>query len=219
MSEKIKVIIVDDFDIFRTGVRTVFETRHPDVEVVGEAGSGDEFFALLREVAADIVLLDIDMPGMRGTEVARRLKKERPEMKILALSAMYTAEVVDEMVETGIEGFISKSQGGGDIPAEAIRSIMAGFEYYGRDISDVIRRVYVDKMKTKKISDEYTGVERRIMELCMKGHSAKMIAAELGNTARTVDWHKRQIFKKMGINSTAEMVRHALKKGIIRIEN
>jgi DNA-binding NarL/FixJ family response regulator len=218
MSEKIKVVIVDDFDIFRTGVRIVFETRHPDIEVVGEAGSGAEFFALLPKVSADIALLDIDMPGMRGTEVARHLKKEHPEMKILAISAMHTPDDVVEMVDIGIEGFISKSQGGGNIPAEAIRSIMQGYEYFGKDISDIIRRIYVDIKKTKQITSEFTEVETRIIEFCMEGLPAKLIADRLGNTARTVDWHKSNIFKKLGINSTGEMVRHALKAGIIRTE-
>jgi DNA-binding NarL/FixJ family response regulator len=212
---KITVIIVDDHELFRLGVRSAFETRHSDISVVGEAPSGAVFFDLLETVAADIVLLDILMPGMSGIEIAPRLKKERPEMKILAISAENSSEAVQEMLHIGIEGFVSKFDSGADNIAEAVRSVAEGYEYFGKDISDIIRRIYVAKKKTVEITSEFTEQEKRIIELCHEGLPAKLIADRLDITARTVEWHKSNIFRKLGINSTLEMVKYAVKTGII----
>ena len=214
----IHVIIVDDHELYRLGIRTAIESRHPDIAVVGEAGSGAEFFGLPESATADIVLLDIALPDMNGVEIARRLKKERPEMKILAVSAENSSEVVQEMLETGIEGFISKLHGGADAIVEAVRSVMQGVDYFGKDISDIIRRIYVAKKKTFEVTSEFTEQEKRIIELCHEGLPGKIIANRLGISLRTVDNHKNHIFRKLGINNTMEMVRYALKNGIIQME-
>ena len=130
----IKTLIVDDHSLFRFGVRSVIENRHPDIEIVGEAATGAECFALLKTTAVDIVLLDIALPDISGIEIARQLKKERPELKILAISAENEAKTVEKMVEIGIEGFISKFNTTPDTLAEAIRTIMQDTEYFGKDM-------------------------------------------------------------------------------------
>ena len=214
--KKINVIIVDDHELFRLGVRMAIESYHPDIVIVGEAKSGADFYRLLETTVADIVLLDIMLPDTSGIEIARRLKTERPDMKILAISAENSTSVVEEMLQIGIEGFISKLNSHPDILAEAIRSIMQGFEYFGKDISDVISRIYVAKKRTTEVSGEFSEQERRIIEYCHEGLPAKLIADRLGITTRTVDWHKSNIFRKLNINSTLEMVRFGLKNGIIR---
>src|SRR5574344_1722162 len=110
MKEKpIRVIVLDDHRIFRLGLRE--ELRHMDiaVEVAAEAASGEEFFELLKTTKADMVLLDLILPDMTGVEVARRLRKERPEMKILVLSAEERTDFMEALVEIGIEGFLSKA--------------------------------------------------------------------------------------------------------------
>ncbi|MCL2727550.1 MAG: response regulator transcription factor [Bacteroidales bacterium] len=212
----IKVIIVDDHELFRLGIRTAIESRHPDITIVGEAKSGADFFGLFNAIAADLVLLDIMLPDMTGVDIARRLKAERPEFKILAISAENSASVIEEMLQIGIEGFISKINSNPDILAKAIRSVVQGLEYYGKDISEVISRIYVAKKKTMQISSEFSEQEKRIIECCHQGLPAKLIADQLFLSIRTVDWHKSNIFRKLGINSTLEMVQFALKNKIIR---
>jgi DNA-binding NarL/FixJ family response regulator len=105
-----------------------------------------------------------------------------------------------------------------DTFAEAIRSIMQGAEYYGKDISEIMYNIYVSKKKTTEVSAEFTPQEKRIIELCREGLPGKLIADRLEISLRTVDNHKQNIFRKLGINNTMEMVQYALKKGIIRIE-
>jgi DNA-binding NarL/FixJ family response regulator len=214
MSE-IRIIIVDDHALFRLGLKTAIKSHYPDIIITGEAASGADFFDLLKTTAADLVLLDIILPDMNGMEIARRLKMEKPEIKILAISAENTANTVQEMLNIGIEGFISKYNGTTDTLIEAIRSIMQGFEYFGRDISDIISRIYIAKKRTTEISSEFTEQEKRVLEYCLKGLAAKQIADYLNITTRTVEWHKSNIFRKLGINSTVEMVQFAVKNGII----
>jgi len=213
--EKIKVIIVDDHELFRLSLRTTIEYNHTDIIIAGEADSGSAFFDLLKTVAADVVLLDIAMPGMNGFEIARRMKTEYPDMKILAVSAGNDLSTVEEMLQIGIEGFVSKSNCNPDILAEAIRSVMQGLEYFGRDISEIISSIYIAKKKTTHISNEFSEQEKCIIELCFQGLPAKQIADHLGISPRTVDWHKSNMFSKLGINSTLELVRFAIKNKII----
>jgi len=214
----ITVILVDDHELFRLGVRAAIASRHPDICITGEAESGEELFRLLESTAADILLLDIILPDMSGIEIARRLKKERPELKILAISSENTAAVTQALLDVGINGFISKRMSGVDDLANAIRSIMSGFEYFGKDISDIIYRIYVSKKKTAEATAEFTEQEKKIIELCRDGLPSKQIADRLCISPRTVENHKNNIFRKLGINSTVEMIRYAMKNGIIRVE-
>jgi len=216
----IKVILVDDQSYVRNGVKMSIETRHPDLCVVGLAASGEEFFELLKTVEADIVLLDIVMPGgMDGVEVARRLKTEYPELKILAFSAESSEHKIKAMLETGIDGFIGKLTAGEDELADAMRSIMQGGNYFGRDIAQMMYNVYISKKKTTEVTPEFTEQEKRIIELCREGLPGKLVADRLCISLSTVNNHKNSIFRKLGIYSTAELVKYAMEAGIIRITN
>ena len=214
----IRVVVVDDHALFRMGLAAIFYSRHPDIHLVGEAEDGKSLFALLPSTDADIVLLDINLPGMGGVEITRRLRSEYPELKILAISAENTSETIEAMIEAGIDGFISKQQSKADELAEAIRAVTSGLEYFGRDIASIIMGVYVSKKNTTVITDEFTERERDIILLCRDGLLCKEIADRLNISINTVNTHNKRIFVKLGINNTTEMVHYALKKGIIRIE-
>jgi two-component system response regulator NreC len=119
------------------------------------------------------------------------------------------------MVNVGVEGFISKINSNPDVIAEAIRSIMQGFEYFGKDISDIIQRVYITQKKTTQITSEFSEQEKHIIECCLEGLPSKLIADRLKISVHTVNWHKSNIFRKLGINGTLELVRFAVKNGIV----
>jgi DNA-binding NarL/FixJ family response regulator len=214
----ITAILVDDHELFRLGVRTAMANRHPDIHITGEAETSTEFFALLKTTTADIVLLDVNLPDMSGIEIARRLKKEKPKMKILVISSENTAIATQALIDIGIDGFISKRMGSVDVLADAIRSIMNGLEYFGKDISDIIYRIYVSKKKTTEITAEFTKQEKKIIEFCREGLQSKQIADMLYISPRTVENHKNNIFRKLGINNTVEMIQYAMKNGIIGVE-
>jgi len=215
----IQIIIVDDHRLFRMGVKSLFERHHPDICVAGEAECGEELFAVLSATPAELVLLDVNLPDMSGASIAGRLRREYPALKILAVSGENTSETIRAMLEAGIDGFISKQKGGVDELAAAIRTIMDGLEYYGRDISSIIFGVYVSKKKTTDVSAEFTEREREVILACRDGLLCKEIADRLGISTHTVNGYKKNIFAKLGINNTMEMVQYALRKGIIRVEN
>jgi len=214
-----QIIVVDDHNLFRMMLKTAIESAHPDIRVAGEAASGEELFRLLPHTQADLVILDVNLPDIWGVEVARRLRREYPALKIIAVSGENTAETIRAMIDAGIDGFISKQHSGINELAEAIESVMGGVEYFGRDISAILFDVYVAKKKTSVVTAEFTEREREIILLCRDGLLCKEIANRLNISVYTVNSHKRNIFEKLGINNTVEMVQYALKKGIIRIEN
>jgi len=214
----IKVIIVDDHALFRLGVSTSISNSRREIQVVGEAESGEDLFDLLRTTAADLVLLDIMLPGMSGIETARRLRSEHPKIKILAVSSENTAAVLESLLEIGIDGFISKRYGGIGEIAQAIQTVMSGIEYFGKDIAAIIYQIYVSKKSAAGVTPEFTEREREIIELCRDGLIGKEIGERLGISIHTVNNHKNNIFRKLGIENTMEMVQYALKHKIIRPE-
>ena len=215
----IQVVVVDDHPLFRFGLKATLKANHPDIHVAGEADCGEALFRLPELTTADIVLLDINLPDVSGVEIARRLRRDYPAVKVLAISAENTAETIKAMLETGINGFISKRQSDDNELADAIRTVMSGLEYFGRDISAIIYDIFVSKKKTTVVTPEFTEREREIILACRDGLLCKEIATRLGISTHTVNAHKNNIFQKLGINNTMEMVQYALKKGIIRVEN
>jgi DNA-binding NarL/FixJ family response regulator len=218
-SQLIKAVIVDDHKLFRMGLKAAFQIDHPDICITGEAKCGNDVFDLLAATPADIVLLDVNLPDVGGADVARRLRREYPCIKILVISGENSAEAVEAMLETGINGFISKHSGDSNELAEAIRTIVSGLEYFGRDISAILYGVYVSKKQNTAVTNEFTEREKEIILACRDGLLCKEIAERLRISTHTVNAHKNNIFKKLGINNTMEMVQYALKKGIIRVEN
>jgi len=214
-----QIIVVDDHNLFRMMLKTTIESAHPDIRVAGEAASGEELFRLLPHTQADLVILDVNLPDIWGVEVARRLRREYPALKIIAVSGENTAETIRAMIDAGIDGFISKQHSGINELAEAIDSVMNGVEYFGRDISAILFDVYVSKKKTAEATAEFTEQEKKIIELCRDGLPSKQIADRLCISPRTVENHKNNIFRKLGINSTVEMIRYAMKNGIISVED
>ena len=189
----IQVIVVDDHRLFRMGLKAAFKNDHPDIHIVGEADCGEALFRLPAIADADLVLLDINLPGTSGVEIARRLHKEYPALKILAISGENTAAAVKAMLDAGVDGFISKQQGDTDELADAIRMVMSGLDYFGRDISSIIYDVFVTKKKSPVLTDEFTPREKEIISLCRDGLLCKEIAARLDISMRTVNTHKERI--------------------------
>lgn len=214
---KIQVIIVDDHDFFRLGLKTAIETKHPDIAIVGEANNSAVFFALLKSVAVvNLVLLDLILPDVNGIEIARRLKTEYPQIKILIISSETSPATIEELLNIGVEGFISKFDSNMDTFAEAIRSVVQGLEYYGKDVSQIISQIYLSKKRTAQVATpEFSEQEKRIIECCHEGLSGKQIANRLNISYKTMEWHKSKIFSKLNIHSSIELVRFAMKNGIL----
>ncbi len=210
---QVKIITVDDHPLIRSGIRLTLLSRKEAYELVGEASSGKELLSLLRGgIKPDVVLLDIIMPEMSGIEVVKILRREYPEIAILMLSSESSQKTILELMEIGIDGYISKNYTNYEL-FQAIDNVKDGFEYFGRDIAKIIYAIRVSK---KKLSDGiFTQRELEIIDLCGKGFSTKEIAERLFLSARTISNHKQHIFSKMGINNQYEMIKYAMEKGLI----
>jgi two-component system nitrate/nitrite response regulator NarL len=214
MESPIRVFLVDDHRLFRLGIRSALVSEPGRFEIVGEAGTAAEFFRTVSAARPDIVLLDILLPDMNGEGVAAKLRRELPDIKILVLSADVNENRIAKLLSTGIEGFISKNTAVDDLK-KAIELIMEGGNYFGRDVSSLIRYVRVSRMNVP--STVFTDRESEVIELCSKGLSAKEISERMDVNVATVNTFKNNIFKKLGINSSVELVLYALKHGIITL--
>jgi DNA-binding NarL/FixJ family response regulator len=212
----IHVIIVDDHTLFRVGMRSVLEGSGDDIQVVGEAKDGKTLFQLLETTSADCILLDIYLPDMSGVEIAQRLRGQYPEIKILIVSVENTIDNIQQLLKIGIDGFISKQMATEAELPKAIHSIMNGMEYFGKDIASIMYNIFILKNRGEKLG--FTDREMEIIELCRKGFRSKEIANTLKISPRTVDAFKTKIFKRLGINSTFEMIQYAIKNGIVRTD-
>lgn len=204
--------ILDDHELIRVGVTGVLHDTPHDV-TISAACAEDLFAALEGGTPCDLLLLDILMPGTSGFEVAMRMRTEYPEIKIIVLSVDTKEYVITRLMKIGIDGFISKNG-----PLEEVRlaidSVSEGVPFYGRDLAVLVRDI-ADARLNKKASALLTRRELEIIEACCSGLLGKEIADKFHISLRAVNSHKTNIFNKLGISSSVEMVRFALEHGII----
>ena len=214
MQYPIRIILVEDHQLFRLGLTSALSSVADKYEIVGEAGTAEEFFEIINKTPVDLVILDVHLPDKSGVQIAKELAGNGPAVKILVLSAENDAKAINALMEAGINGFISKNSSITEVMT-AIDYIMDGAEYFGKDISKVIRDIKTARDSSRQ--ENFTERENEIIELCSEGLTAKEIADKLNINVATVNTHKNNIFKKLGINNSVELVRYALKAGIITI--
>ena len=204
--------ILDDHELIRVGVTSVLNATTHAVTI--SAACAEELFEALEEgTPCDLLLLDILMPGTNGFEVAKRMRTEYPETKIIVLSVDTKEYVIIRLMQIGIDGFISKNGPLEEVKL-AIDSVAEGVPFYGRDLAVLVRDI-VDAQPNKRSSALLTKRELEIIEACCAGLLGKEISEKFHISLRAVNSHKTNIFNKLGISSSVEMVRFALEHGII----
>lgn len=194
------------------GIRSMLETK-PGIEVAGTASDGFQALSKASELHPDVMMLDVMMPGMDGIELARRMRAEMPDVALLVLSSDTSIATLETMLGIGIDGFLPKTSDE-ETMLSAIRSVAAGYEFFGTDIARLIERISL----AKKASDNmFTPRELDVIRLSCRGLQYKEIAGELGIKYLTVVTIKNNIFRKLGINNTVELVLYAIKKQLISL--
>lgn len=202
------IILVDDHRIVRDGIKVML-LGVPRFSIVGEAGNGASFFELFKKQPADIVVLDLKMPGENGAVIAERVKQESPATKILVLTAEMEESLIRHCFRAGVEGLISK-ESGKETYLEALESIADGKTYFGGQFSALLY-ARQEETTTPKLSAR----EIEVLKGFANGSSYKQIAADLNISTRTVETHKKNIQDKLGVTTTADLVKYAIKEGII----
>lgn len=214
MSKLINVILVDDHPLMRLGVKASLMAYKGEINVAGEASSADELFSVLPDKEVDVVLLDIQMPGMSCEDAVRKLKKDFPKVKILVLSSINEDEIIYRLIKVGIDGFVPKTTNIEKIKT-AINNVYSGLSYYGVDITKIMGRN--DHERPSSSIAELTEREKEVIVLCCDGLLSKEIALRLNISHRTVEMHKSNIFKKLGINNTIELLKWSIEHGIVKL--
>jgi NarL family two-component system response regulator YdfI len=209
---KVQVLIADDHPIVRSGIRTEL-SRHQDFEIVGEAVTGDKVLEWASKAKIDVVILDINMPGLKTLEVIKRLRKSYPATKILVVTAYTDKGTVTGILNAGAEGFITKDEDPYVIP-DAIRSILQGKNWLGPVASTlVVKRL--KEPRTNQGNSLLTDREITVLGLIANGLTTKEIANQIGMAERTVEFHITNIYEKLGVSSRASAVNWAKDKGLI----
>lgn len=208
--DPIKIILVDDHPLLLLGIRSMLDDR-PGMSVVATAKDGSQALERTAALHPDVMVFDIMMPGMDGLELARRMRSDYPDVALLALSSDTSVVNLEPLLQIGIDGFLSKSSSESDIE-HAIRSVASGYEYFGTDIARLIERITEAKSASETL---FTPRELDIIRLSCQGLQYKEIADHLGIKYLTVATIKNNIFRKLGINNTVELVLYAIRKGLI----
>jgi NarL family two-component system response regulator LiaR len=218
--EKIKILIADDHAFVREGTRRILE-QEPDLEVVAEAGNGEEAVALASELKPDVAIIDVAMPKLDGIEATRRIKALCPAVAVLVLSAYDDDQFVFGLLEAGAAGYLLKSVRGHEI-VDAIRAVDAGESVLHPSVARKVLNRFAsvsNKAQRKRPLEVLTEREMEVLRLVTKGLSNKDIADGLSLSIRTVQGHLANIFNKLRVSSRTEAVVHALKEGWVALDD
>lgn len=215
MSEAIRVFICEDHTLFREGVRAVLRS-HPSLEVVGEAGNGQEAVARVGELRPQVVLMDLQMPGLHGLEATRRIVQSGVGARVLVLTLYDDEEIVARCLDAGAAGYVLKDGTAGELIA-AIEAVARGNRFLSsRALTKVVE--YPGQGKRARTKYELlTDREREVLKLLADGLSVKDIAARAGLSVKTVDVHKANLMRKLDLHDRAALVKYAIQRKLIRV--
>ena len=213
MNTTVRVFLADDHTLVRSGIRRILES-HAWICVIGEAGNGREAISCLAQTPADVLVLDLKMEGLDGIEVLRAVKKAHPALKVVILTMHADREYVIRAMEEGANGYLLKDSAVQDLIA-AIEAVTAGRAYF----SPVIQQHMAERLRDEgQVSHEVrllTERERDVLRLLSRGGSTKEIATALDISTRTVDTHRANLMRKLGLRSVALLTQFAIREGIV----
>jgi two-component system response regulator NreC len=206
----IKILVADDHAIVRQGLKLILSAQ-PDLQVVGEAANGREAVELAEKLRPDIVLMDVAMPELNGIEATRKMVESNSRIRILVLSMHKESVYVREILRAGARGYILKDAIDSEL-LSAVRSVARGDGY----ISPAVSGALIDNFqKSGNPVDSLSPREREVLQLIAEGKTNKEVATKLNLSVYTVDSHRGKIMEKLNLHSTGELVRFAMKNGLV----
>ena len=210
----IKVLLADDHQIMREGLASLLE-KHPDLEVVAQAGDGRAAVSLVRELNPDVVVMDIGMPGLNGIEATRQIIAAAPGIKVIALSVHTEKPFVAGMLQAGASGYLLKHNAAEEL-VRAIRLVVQGQTYLSPQITGQVVEGYMGKRSPAGASvfTVLSPREREVLQLYAEGKITRQIASLLHISPKTVEFHRRQIMDKAGCSSFVDLIKYAIREGL-----
>ena len=213
-----RVLLVDDHRVVLEGLRAMLDQEH-DMEVIGMAEDGRVGLSMVEQLSPDVVVMDIGMPSLNGTDAAAQLTRDHPEIKVVALSTYTDKKYVRAMLEAGAHGYVSKETAGAEL-LRAIREVRRGRKDLSSDVTEPVVEGFVNRdVEDTAKEARLGGREREVLQLIAEGCTSGEIASRLYLSTNTVDPHRRNIMKKLDVHSVAGLTKYAIREGLTNIES
>jgi DNA-binding NarL/FixJ family response regulator len=215
----LRILLADDHELTRSGLRYLLEKRE-DWSVCGEASNGRMAVQMAERLRPDVAILDMSMPELNGLEATRLILKKQPQLKILIFTMHETERVIVDVMEAGARGVVLKSDVGENIVA-AVESVSKGRRFFTSRVAETVVEAYLSKRSDGEKDGALnqfilTTREREVVQLLAEGRSNKEVADRLGISARTAEGHRSEIMRKLKLSSLADLVRFAIRNGIVQ---
>lgn len=219
MTTKYRIMIVENHALLRAGLKMILE-REREFEVIAESDNGHHAIQLAVRLAPDLVLMDLNMPGMNGIEATRAIKMRVPDTKVLILTMHKTDEYIHESLKAGADGYLLKDA----MPSEfntAVHSLLNGKNYLSPDVSERVVKGYLRPGGSAGVNsawDMLTDRERVVLRLVAEGRSNKLIAEYLCLSVKTVEKHRSNLMRKLDLHNASSLTAYAIEKGLVMLD-
>lgn len=218
VNHKYRVLLADDHTILREGLRALLQSS-PELEVIGEASDGHEAVQMANQLAPDVVLIDLSMPRINGTEAIELMRKRNPSLRIIALTVHRTEEYVRATLDAGANGYVLKDDTRNEL-ISAIHAVVQGKTYLSPSICGQLVNCYLEPGSGNTMSsswDNLTLREREVIKLIAEGNTNKMIARLLSISVKTVEKHRGNLMKKLGLHSASKITAYAIEHRLVEL--
>jgi two-component system response regulator NreC len=214
----VTIVLADDHHVVRQGLRALLEAQ-ADFQIVGEAGDGLEAVDLVERLQPDVLVLDLMMPSLDGLEVTRQVSKRSLQTHVVILSMYDNEGYVVEALRNGANGYVLKESTAANL-VQAVHEVVAGRLYLSPPLSERSIEAYIEKAKGASLDlyDTLTTREREVLHLAVEGHTNREIAERLFISSRTVEVHRANMMRKLGLRTHTDLIRYALQRGILPME-
>jgi DNA-binding NarL/FixJ family response regulator len=216
---KTRIVLADDHPVVRHGVRSLLQSD-PDFVVVGEAADGLETVQLVEKLQPEVLVVDLMIPNLNGLEVTRQVKQRVPQTRVVVLSMHANEPYVLEALKNGAVGYVLKDTSGTEL-VQAIKHVLGGQRYLSPPLSERAVEAYLQRSQETSFDpyEQLTEREREVLHLAAEGLSNPEIAARLSISPRTVETHRANLMRKLGLKTQTDLIRYALRRGILPMED
>ena len=213
-----RILIVDDHNLVRAGIRRMLDGLLPCMEIVGESGNGREALRMIVDNNVELLITDLSMPDIEGTSLIRKAKKRAPELKCIVLSMHTTQDHVVAALRAGADGYVHKNASANELQ-DAVESVAGGATYLHPSIAGSVVDLLRESDGSGDPLDQLTDRQREVLKLIAEGCTTREIADKLSVSAKTVETHRSQLMDRLNIRNVPGLVKLAIRKGLVDIES